>query len=132
MATLDGMKEFRDLLEKDSRAFNGEARQKILESGAKPIVERAKSIALGAGGKPAIQPHTKTLSNGIRYEYDSSAKDEISIGWTKEAFYGMFLERGFIHAKSKQFVKRAHLRPAYEETQEQVFDNMYRELEGLL
>jgi hypothetical protein len=109
-----GFKEFVDVLKELSRAVEDpQVREEALRAWSTPIVEEAKRIAKDTS---YMDHPTGNLSEGIVDKYTILDPDKIEIGWNDKAFYGVYLERGFLHyakLKSKSFVKRPHIRPAY-------------------
>jgi len=97
-----------DEFEKDMESIikevsDPEVMHEMLEAMAKPIVEDAKKRAKGNG-----------LKNGIVSKWSNLRPTEITIGWTNDAFYGRMLETGYHHIGTGQYIKMAHIRPAYD------------------
>ena len=91
-------------------------REKALEAYAAPIVEEAKRLA-GPGG--VMDNPTGDLRDAITSKIPDSVydKNHIDIGWTESGWYGVKLEHGYNHYakhKDRKFIKRPHLRPAYQ------------------
>lgn len=98
-----------DQFEKDMESIvkevnDPEVMKDMLEAMAAPIVEEAIRIAAKASG---------TLKKGIVTKWDKSNPKEIKIGWTNRAFYGRMLEEGYHHTGSGKFIKKPHIRPAF-------------------
>lgn len=113
-----GFKELNDLLKEISKKVaDVTVRDEALNAFAKPIVEEAKRIT--AKGGSAFDSPTGNISEGIVAEIPDETgqrRNQIEIGWTQKAWYGVKLEKGYKHyAKHvpRQHIKRPHLRPAY-------------------
>jgi len=85
-------------------------RKEALEAMAEPIVEEAKRRASPGGG--VFKRPTGHLAKNIVAQWTIKNPSEIAIGWTSKGYYGQFLEKGFIHHKTKKFIKVPHLGPA--------------------
>lgn len=117
MARGDGFTEFNDMLKKIAQKVKDPVvREDALEAMAKPIVDEAKRLA-GPGGGVMDNP-TGNLADSIVAEIPSDLmkKSQIDIGWTESGWYGVKLEKGYMHYakhKPREFIKRPHLRPAF-------------------
>lgn len=91
----------------------------VMEEFARPIVEEARRRA------PVDDDTVKsgTLKRGIVTKYNRKSPYEITIGWTNKAFYGRFLENGYHHVGSRKFIKKPHIRPAYNAKIDEAKDN---------
>lgn len=81
--------------------------REMLEAMAEPIVGEAKKII------NKITDGNQKLSKEIVTKWNPKSPNEITIGWTNRGFYGRFLEDGYHHVGSRKFIKRPHIRPAY-------------------
>lgn len=133
MDSLSGMGEFaNELLEDAKKMESDNAKADTLMSGGEIVVKQAQENAKGK----LIGIHSGLLSNSpphgegdqILAEWEKSDPDELVVGWTSDAFYGMLQERGFYHHGSGKFIKNPHLRPAFEEKKEEVFDAMIKKI----
>lgn len=88
-----------------------EFRKEALEAHAEPIVKEARRRADRGGG--VFPGATGELAKGIHATWSISEPNEIKIGWDWDHYYGMMQERGFVHWRSRRFIKNPHLRPAY-------------------
>lgn len=117
MARGDGFKDFSYLLKLyGEKMTDPKVRKEALEAMAEPIVEEAKRLA-GRGGGVMDNPYGN-LADSIVAEipHDLMKKNHINIGWTESGWYGVKLEKGYMHYakhKPREFIKRPHLRPAY-------------------
>jgi len=122
-----------DLVRIATKATNQQVRRKVLEEGAKPIVERAQRT---------MQRYRRTgrLDKSIHSSYNT--RDETQdIGWSNRGFYGRFYENGYRPVTGKfvrkmgrrrmvnkrptgRFIKRPHIRPAYVAERENVARRM--------
>lgn len=98
-----------DEFEKDMESIikevsDPEVMREMLEAMAKPIVEEAKRL---------VKSDTGELKKGIVTKWSKTNPSELKIGWTNRAFYGQYLEEGYHHVGSGQFIKMPHIRPAY-------------------
>jgi HK97 gp10 family phage protein len=104
-----------DLENLSGKIDDKETKQKALEAGAEPIINRSKRIA-------AQHRRAGVLEEGIVSQIDNDA-NAISIGWSKSAFYGKYLDDGFTHRGGK-FVQIPHLKASYEAEKEKALNNM--------
>jgi len=101
-----------DEFEKDMQSIikevnDPEVMHEMLEAMAEPIVkEAAKTLRSTTDGNQHLEKEIVT-------KWNKSAPKEIKIGWTNKGFYGRMLEEGYHHVGSRKFIKRAHIRPAY-------------------
>lgn len=103
-----GFDEFEKDIESIIKQVNGpEVMHEMLEAMAEPIIKEAKNIL-----RKSTDGDQK-LENEIVSEWDPSRPTELLIGWTNDGFYGRFLEDGYHHIGSLKFIKRPHIRPAY-------------------
>jgi len=134
MAGNNGMEQLAGDLERIAgRVADKRVIQKVLEAGAKPIVDRAKNT---------IRQHRRTgaLDEGITTEYNEATEKQV-IGWGRRAFYGRFYEGGYrpITGNRKRIsgrwrwknrrpsgftIQRAHIRPAYAAERENIARRM--------
>lgn len=148
---IDGFLELSEVLEKISEiALDEDVRQRALEAGAKPIVDRARRIM-------DSHKRTGTLDRNIGSEYNAVTSTQ-DIGWGQDGFYGRFLEQGFKPVSGRRitrgsatkagrtvklvsktqtgkFVQVSHIKPAYEAEKQTVGNAMIavykKEMEGV-
>ena len=92
-----------------SKNVSEPVRKEALDKGGEIIVRRARSLVPVRTGLLKREGVVKGDNNG----------DSIEIGWTKDGFYGRFLEYG-----TSKMAPRSHLRPAYEQTKNEVMNTM--------
>ena len=130
MAIDNGFEELAVELERMARQItNKSVKRKVLEAGAKPVVDYARRT---------MQQYRRTgrLDQGITSAYNE--KDETQdIGWGNKGFYGRFYESGYRpiagnlkrtggrrkwqnKRPSGKFIKRQHIQPAYATERENV------------
>ena len=103
-----GFDEFEKDMESIIKEVNDpEVMRDMLEAMAKPIVEEAKKILR------RTTDGNQYLEKEIVAKWKKTSPSEIKIGWTNRGFYGRFLENGYHHIGSLKFIKRPHIRPAY-------------------
>ena len=108
-----GLEELRQELADIAKSTDLNTRKQALEEGADIVVERARSIA----------PQRTGLLKREGIDKGDNTGDKIDVGWTKDGFYGRFLEYG-----TSKMAAQPHIRPAYEQTQTKVIDTMLREM----
>ena len=142
MAGISANNGFEDLandLEKVAERITDERlKKKALEVGAEPIVTQARSVIRGLLGT-----RTGNLINSIQHVYNKRTERQ-SIGWTdgskRDGFYGFFYEVGYrpllgrrkgksLHSRRKtasrgQTIQRQHLKPALDNSREEMFRRM--------
>ena len=117
MARTGNFKEFSEALKfYGDRITDPRVRKEALEAMAKPIVDEAKRLASRGGG--VMDNPYGNLADSIVAEipHDLMKKNHIDIGWTESGWYGVKLEKGYMHYakhKPREFIKRPHLRPAF-------------------
>lgn len=111
---LRGFDELRAELTEIANSAAGPGRTEALEKGAEIIKDRSVTLAPKRKGSRG-----GTLKKGI--VIGNNTEDYIEVGWTKEAFYGRFLEMG-----TSKMAPRPHIRPAYEQKKREVFETMLR------
>lgn len=103
-----GFDEFEESLEAIVKEVEDpQVMKEMLEAMAEPIVEEAKKIV-----RQTTDGNQK-LEKEIVTKWNAKAPNELKVGWTNKGFYGRFLEDGYHHIGSRKFIKRAHIRPAY-------------------
>lgn len=114
MSKKDGFKEFSELLQNIGKKVNDiNVRREALDAMAKPILSEAQRLARTKG---IFENPTGNLADNIDKEWSMLSPNEIHVGWTNKGYYGRFLERGYLHyakRKKRVFIKKPHLRPAY-------------------
>ena len=108
-----GFDELAQELSQIAKAATGPAKREALEDGAKIIVDRARALAPVDTGLLKREGIVKGDNTG----------DKIDIGWTKDGFYGRFLEHG-----TSKMAPRPHISPAWEQTKTQVINTMLTKL----
>ena len=108
-----GFDELRQELTEYAKGASEPTRKQALDEGGKIFETRARSLAPRRFG--TLQD--KGIVRG------NNSGDFIEIGWTKEGFYGRFLERG-----TSKMAPRPHIRPAYEQSKNQVAEIMLRKM----
>lgn len=108
-----GFAELQNELDRYAKGVSEPYRRQALDAGADIIVERARAIAPVDTGKLKREGIVKGDNDG----------SSIQVGWTKEEFYGRFLENG-----TSKMAPRPHIRPAYEQTKTRVADKMLSEM----
>lgn len=88
-------------------------RKRALEAGAKPIADEAQRLIIAKTKK-----RSGRLSEGVAYEADDK---KAKIGWTKEAFYGIYHEVG-----TSKMAARPHMRPAYQSKKDEAAKAMIK------
>lgn len=133
MDSLFGMNEFaNELLENAKKMDSDRAKEETLQSGGKIVLKqtqenvKGKRLGIHSGLLSNSPPHGR--GEQIIAEWEESNPDELIIGWTSDGFYGMLQERGYYHHGSGEFIKNPHLRPAFEEKKEEVFDAMIKKI----
>lgn len=113
-----GFDEFEKDMEKIIRGVDDpQIIEDVLEELARPIIEDAKR---------RVPVNDGILKNGIVSKYTRKAPNEITIGWTNRAFYGKFLEQGYHHTgPERKFMKKPHIRPAYNAKIDEAKDNAF-------
>lgn len=113
----EGINEFLDeLTDMELKMKSPDFKREVLEAMAMPVVRSAKvNVAR------SFKTRSGKLQKGIMAEWRKSNPDEIIIGWTSDAFYGMIHERGYRQWKSRRFYKIPHMRPAFESSQEEAY-----------
>lgn len=118
-----GFDEFaKEMEELSRRVANDEVNRMALEAMADPIVKEARRIIKG------ITRGNGHLEKEIVMQWVKNRPREIKIGWTNKGFYGRFLEDGYHHIGTLKFIKRPHIRPAYNAK----IDEGLKEAEGIL
>jgi len=132
MQTLDGFNELaEELAAVAKKATSKETQKKALTAGAEIIVKSAQGN---------VNNQTGHLRKNIGSEYvENGGNGEMRIGFTKDGFYGRFLEFGFNAVGRKKrrgrgkgegrFVKKPMIQPAWESDQESVLNAMLTEYE---
>lgn len=108
-----GFDELREELADIAKNVTGPAKKDALEEGAKIIVNRARSLVPARTGLLKREGVTQGNNTG----------DAIEVGWTGDGFYGRFLEYG-----TSKMAPRPHIRPAYEQSKNQVAEIMLRKM----
>lgn len=115
----DGINDFlKELTDMEVKIQSPSFKREVLEAMAEPVVETARSNA-----SRRFKRRSGNLEVGIVAEWRGANPDDIFIGWTSNAFYGMMHERGYRHWKSKRFYKTPHMRPAFEANKEKAMQN---------
>lgn len=104
-----GFSELQDELRKISEGVDQAHINKALEAGAEIIVQKARALAPVNTGR--------LKSRGI--VADPPSGEQIEIGWTKKEYYGRFHENGTSKMKATP-----HIRPAYEQNQNRIMEEM--------
>lgn len=91
-------------------------RKKALDAGAEPIVEKARQIVNYSARRKGL-----LKKSGITK--GDNTGDKIDIGWTNDGFYGRFVEYG-----TRKMSPRPHLRPAWEQRQDEALNRMKSEM----
>lgn len=108
-----GFDELAQELSQIAKAATGPAKKEALEDGAEIVVDRARALAPVDTGLLKREGIVKGDNTG----------DKIDIGWTKDGFYGRFLEHG-----TSKMAPRPHISPAWEQTKTQVINTMLTDL----
>lgn len=108
-----GFDELAQELSQIAKAATGPAKREALEDGAEIVVDRARALAPVDTGLLKREGIVKGDNTG----------DKIDIGWTKDGFYGRFLEHG-----TSKMAPRPHINPAWEQTKTQVINTMLTDL----
>lgn len=108
-----GFDELAQELSQIAKAATGPAKKEALEDGAEIVVDRARALAPVDTGLLKREGIVKGDNTG----------DKIDIGWTKDGFYGRFLEHG-----TSKMAPRPHINPAWEQTKTQVINTMLTDL----
>lgn len=137
MDSLDGMLEFSEFLKRSAKNIDDTSNKKdiLQESGdmiAEKAVESADNKYIGVHSGLLSNTGSHAQGNQIIAEWKSEAPNEVVIGWTSDAFYGHIQEVGFYHHGSGNFIKNPHLRPAFEEIQDRVFQRMIEKIGDLI
>lgn len=117
----------KELEEIGKKITDDKTSEKVMQAGADVILNRARNIA-------AQNRRTGTLEKSINSAY-SPMSNETDIGWggdlnasnSAHGFYGMFLDNGFVHARSGKLVELPHLKSIFESEKENVFKAMVNE-----
>ena len=104
-----GFDELAKELEEIAKHADESHRRQALDDGAEIIVDRAREI---------VPVDTGLLSRSGIVKGNNTG-DAIEVGWTKDGFYGRFLENG-----TTKMAPRPHISPAYEQTKTQVNEKM--------
>lgn len=108
-----GFDELQQELTDIAKNVTGPAKKDALEEGAKIIVNRARAL---------VPAHTGLLKRkGVTQ--GNNTGDAIDVGWTKDGFYGRYLEYG-----TSKMSPRPHIRPAYEQSKNQVIEIMLQKM----
>ena len=113
MQSNNGFAELQTELQDIAKGVSDTSRKEALEEGAEIITARARTLAPVRTGLIKREGITKGNNNG----------ESIEVGWTKDGFYGRFLEYG-----TRKMAPRSHIRPAYEQTQSQVMNVMLKKM----
>lgn len=113
MESNNGFAELQEELQDIAKGADDPSRKQALDEGAEIIMTRARTLAPVRTGLLKREGITKGNNNG----------ESVEIGWTKDGFYGRFLEYG-----TSKMAPRSHLRPAYEQTQSQVMNVMLQKM----
>ena len=108
-----GFDELREELADIAKNIDPQKRREALEDGADIIIDRAVSLA----------PERTGLLKREGIAKGNLTNDFIDVGWTKDGFYGRFLEYG-----TRKMAPRPHVRPAWEQTKTRVIDTMLRKM----
>lgn len=108
-----GFDELAQELSQIAKAATGPAKKEALEDGAEIVVARARALAPVDTGLLKREGIVKGDNTG----------DKIDIGWTKDGFYGRFLEHG-----TSKMAPRPHISPAWEQSKTQVTETMLTKL----
>ena len=101
---MDGFSEFEKQMDTWKEAVaNPEINKEMLEAMAAPIISESKN---------RVRKDSR-LAKGIVLQWAKGIPTELKIGWTNDAFYGRFLEEGYHHIGTQKYIKKPHLRPAY-------------------
>ena len=104
-----GFDELAQELSEIAKAATGPAKQQALDKGGDIVVQRARALAPVRTGLLKREGIVKGDNTG----------DKIDIGWSKDGFYGRFLENG-----TSKMAPRPHISPAWEQTTTQVTRTM--------
>lgn len=108
-----GFQELSEELAEISKSTTESVRREALDDGAEIIVARARQLAPRDTGLLKSEGIVKGDNDG----------DSIKVGWTKDGFYGRFLENG-----TSKMAPRPHLRPAWEQEKTAVLDAMQKKM----
>ena len=108
-----GFSELAEELSRIARSTDEPHRRKALDDGGAIIEKRARQLVPVDTGLLQREGVVRGDNNG----------DKIDIGWTKEGFYGRFLENG-----TPKMDPRPHISPAYEQTKNQVANTMLQKM----
>lgn len=92
-------------------------RKEALDKGGEIIQKRARALVPVLQDEHYGRIRGYLKNSGIVTGENNGAS--IEIGWTKDGFYGRFLEYG-----TSKMAPRSHLRPAYEQTKNEVMNTM--------
>ena len=104
-----GFEELRQELSEIAKAIDGPERKQALEDGGEIVEDRARSLA----------PERTGLIKREGIVRGNNTGEYIEVGWSKDGFYDKFLEWG-----TSKMAPRAHIRPAWEQTQSKVLETM--------
>lgn len=111
-----GFDELAQELSQIAKAATGPAKKEALEDGAEIVVDRARTLVNYSKRRKGLLQKTGIVKG-------DNTGDKIDIGWTKDGFYGRFLEYG-----TSKMAPRPHINPAYEQTKTQVINTMLTKL----
>lgn len=107
-----GFDELAKELEEIAKHTDESHRRQALEDGAEIVIDRARTLVNYSKRRKGILQKTGIVKG-------DNTGDKIDIGWTKDGFYGRFLENG-----TSKMAPRPHISPAYEQTKTQVNEKM--------
>ena len=108
-----GFQEFSEELTELAKSTSEPYRKEALDAGGEIIVERARQLVPVDTGLLQREGIVKGDNDG----------NSIQVGWTKDGFYGRFLENG-----TSKMSPRPHIRPAYEQKKREVWDVMEKKM----
>lgn len=109
---LRGFSELIEELQEFARGADETHRREALTAGGEILMNRAREIVPYSARRDGL-----LQKEGIVFGQLNGEK--IDIGWTKEGFYGRFLEMG-----TSKMSPIPHLRPAYEQKKTEIFSEM--------
>ena len=116
-----GFQEFSEELTELAKSTSEPYRKEALDAGGEIIAGRARQLV------PVLKDeHYGRVRGYLRDQgivKDDNDGNSIQVGWTKDGFYGRFLENGT--SKMDPF---PHIRPAYEQKKREVWDAMEKKM----
>ena len=107
-----GFDELAEELEDIAKHADESHRRQALDEGGEIVVDRARTLVNYSERRKGLLQKTG-ITKG------DNTGEKIDIGWTKDGFYGRFLENG-----TTKMAPRPHISPAYEQTKSQVNEKM--------